>query len=97
MTENIDLKPCPFCGSKKITAESLPSLVDLVSEYGKVTCYGCGAYIIGDDIPEHYEELENGLYRKVPMVKGIDAAIEHWNRRSKNVKKMARGLEPSLK
>ena len=77
-----ELKPCPFCGSKKIIAELVPSMINLDRECGRVICDDCEAYIIGEDIPEHYEELENGLYRKVPMVKGIAAAIEHWNRRA---------------
>ena len=80
MSKEIKLKPCPFCGSDDIEAVTQASFA-IDQERGWVHCNSCHASIICDDEPEHFEKVEEDLYRKVPKISGIDAAVERWNRR----------------
>lgn len=79
ITEN--LKPCPFCGSSDISSMEDSSIVALGREYGRVMCTNCEATITCLDEDEKYVPIEEYLYKKIPARKGIEIAIERWNRR----------------
>lgn len=79
----IELKPCPFCGSKEVHVCN-PRLRDVFSNVSnpkmEVICFECGV------------SLECGLYLRAPYDKLTDEQVreieeecaKHWNRRANN-------------
>lgn len=73
MSENVELKPCPFCGGQNIGADSCNGLEECAnfeecdSQYHAIVCNcnkgGCGA--------------SSGYYPT------LEKAIEAWNRRTR--------------
>ncbi len=76
MMNNIELKPCPFCGEKPITT------VKAVCEKGtdyirfKVHCYKCRA--------EQYVDILSGSSNFKEVEKAKQEVAEVWNRRVGN-------------
>jgi len=83
---NADLLPCPFCGSDDLVRETGAEPTDPLYNPGDdffaiVKCLNCNAQIVGYKEQERYEELENGLYKKIPARTALEVVTEAWNRR----------------
>lgn len=75
MSEQINLKPCPLCGSKLIGQGN-------TMNGGTIKCYNCGIKLEREPYVEWYEQIEGDLYRKHPYRSGLEVAAERWNRRT---------------
>jgi len=82
MSEQIRLKPCPFCGSTEIQASETGSGQDADVTVGWVKCCYCGTTLSAIAIKAKYVQIESDLYRLVSGKSGLDAAIEKWNTRA---------------
>ena len=87
-SEIVELKPCPFCGSKKLARSVdggiLPSFIDVDKQYEifektpyvtscELSCELCGAQVEGYAASDN---LHDDLYEKA-----IKNCYEKWNRR----------------
>lgn len=74
-----ELKPCPFCGSKRI------NVVPSIGWLNKTTvfCADCNASTDAyEKTPERFELIEGDIYRRIPEVPAERNAINAWNRRA---------------
>ena len=71
----MELKPCPFCGSKNIKTHAF-------IDEAIVHCENCLSRVIGYGQPERFVPAENGLYRRIEEKSAPIDAIEKWNRRA---------------
>lgn len=91
-----DFLPCPFCGEhkflflsmegeeKQIINDRLPRLVtvDRKAETAKIRCSHCNVMMACVAINEHFEHIEDDLYRKAPKRYAEEILLEKWNRRA---------------
>ena len=82
MSEQIRLKPCPFCGSTEISAEEEPSLRKMDEVIGVVKCRGCGVTFVCESTEQDFVKVEGDMYRLVPARSGFEIAVEKWNTRA---------------
>lgn len=83
MSEQINLLPCPFCGSTEIFAEEEPSVNATGEMFGVVKCCGCGARFVCKGAKQEYVKVEGDMYRLIPARSGFEIAVEKWNTRAK--------------
>lgn len=74
MSGQINLKPCPLCGSKSIGQWD-------TKESGIIKCYQCGIKLERAPVEEWYEQIDGDLYRKHPRRSGLEVAAMWWNDR----------------
>ena len=74
MSEQINLKPCPLCGSKRIGQWN-------TKDGCTIKCYNCGIKLEREPDVEWYEQIESDLYRKHPYRSGLEVAADRWNTR----------------
>ena len=72
----MELKPCPFCGSKSI-------VFNWGEHEGIISC-ACGARMKRNTMPEYFVHIGEDIYRKIPMQSGKELTAEAWNRRADN-------------
>ena len=70
----MELKPCPFCGSKSL-------VFNWDENEGLILC-ACGARIEQKTCRERYERIGEDIYRKISKKPGKELAAEAWNRRA---------------
>lgn len=73
----MELKPCPFCGSKSI-------VFNWREDEGIISC-ACGARMKRKTMPGHFMQIGEDIYRKIPAKPGKELAAEAWNRRANDV------------
>ena len=82
MSEQIRLKPCPFCGSTEISAKAEPSIRKIDEVIGVVKCGGCGVTFVCNGTEQEFVKVEGDMYRLVPARSGLEIAVEKWNTRA---------------
>ena len=78
------LKPCPFCGSLNLKVELSRGgkITTEKADHASVMCRNCFCsfeHVLLEH--EHYEHIQDDIYRKVPTKYAEDVLIDTWNRR----------------